>query len=102
MFFVPTLRVQVHWVTLTERIGDNFGYVNSDPAARQDGDKLVWSLGTIEAGETRDIRVRGRAGGTDCIRQCGPVTYAIQPCRFVRLVNPQLKVSLSAPERVLR
>ncbi len=89
-------------VTLTERIGDNFGYVNSDPAARQDGDKLVWSLGTIEAGQTRDIRVRGRAGGTDCIRQCATVTYDIPTCGFVRVVNPQLKVSLSAPERVLR
>ncbi|MBE0536029.1 MAG: DUF11 domain-containing protein [Phycisphaerae bacterium] len=89
-------------VTVTERVGQNFEYARSEPSAEQQDDRLVWSLGAINAGQSQSIRVTGRATDMDCIRQCATVTYDVPTCGFVRVINPQLSVALTAPDSVLR
>lgn len=87
-------------VTVREEVGANFEYSSSEPSAESEDDRLVWSLGSLDAGQSRSIRVSGRATDMECIRQCATLSYDVPTCGFTRVINPQLSISVAAPDRV--
>lgn len=93
--------VLVDDVKVTEDTSGNFTLDESDPPAEQIGNQLVWSIGALEPGQSREITVKGRAETRDCIKQCSNVTYSIPACAFIKVVQPLLAVSKTAPSRRL-
>lgn len=87
-------------VTVTERLGSNFKFIRAEPSGTEEGGQVMWSLGSMAAGESRDIKVSGSATTTDCIKQCAGVTYDIPTCGFTSVVNPQLKLTMTAPTTI--
>ncbi len=88
-------------VKVTEDLSDNFVFAEAQPTAQRDGERLTWLLGTMEPQMSQRIRVWGRARTSECIRQCANVTYDMPTCTFIRVVEPQLKITKTAPRREL-
>jgi len=88
-------------VKVTEVLADNFVFAEAQPQAQRDSERLTWLLGTMKPRESRRIRIWGRASTSDCLRQCSNVTYDIVTCTFVKVVEPELAISKTAPGREL-
>jgi len=88
-------------VKVTEVLADNFVFAEAQPQAQRDSERLTWLLGTMKPQESRRIRIWGRASTSDCLRQCSNVTYDIVTCTFVKVVEPELAISKTAPGREL-
>jgi uncharacterized repeat protein (TIGR01451 family) len=93
--------VMVDDLKVMEHTSENFAFVKSDPMADQEGSTLMWSLGALEAGASREIVIHGKATTADCVKQCADVTYNIPACTFVKVVQPLLALSKTAPSRTL-
>jgi uncharacterized repeat protein (TIGR01451 family) len=91
---------EVGQVVVTEHMGDNFQFDGSSPQATADGGRLQWQLGTFEPQEVKTITVSGSAASTDCIKNCTTVEYVVPVCAYVQVVEPQLKLTKEAPEKV--
>lgn len=93
--------VAVDKVEVTEDTAGNFKFIESDPQGELRGNQLVWAIGPLEAGASREIKVTGTAITSDCIKQCSEVTYTIPACGFVKVVQPMLWLSKTAPSTKL-
>ena len=93
--------VGVDNVEVTEEMAGNFRFRDSEPHAEQQGNKLVWAIGPLAAGASREIKITGSATTSDCIKQCSEVIYTIPACGFVKVVQPMLWLSKTAPSRKL-
>ena len=96
-----TCGVPVHNVVIRHRPSQGVTYRASDPQPTVDEGELVWSLGTLAAGQTRHIdlqmvvQVKGPLTCQATITFSGAASHQVQVC------EPQLRVKMKAPERVL-
>ncbi len=88
-------------VVVTETLADNFKAADTNPKAKAIEKKLIFVIGTLEAGETKAITVSGMATSTGCIKNCTTVTYTVPTCSSVKVVQPALKLVKTAPASVL-
>ncbi len=93
--------VPVTDIVVTEQTDKNYKYASSDPAARADGNRLVWSIDRLEPRAGKEIIVVGSATGTDCMEHCSSVTYVIPACAYVMVTEAKIKVTKEASEEVL-
>jgi uncharacterized repeat protein (TIGR01451 family) len=75
-------------------------YVSSQPPAEMAGDKLSWSLGTLEAGGERRIQVQVQPGGEGDVPSTATVTFAAVCGLRTRITRPKLSVAMTAPPAV--
>ncbi len=77
--------------------------IAADPQASRTTDgRLTWTLDSLQAGETRTIRVRARASGEGSIESCTSLTYDSSLCQSVEVVQPRIQLVKTAPEEALR
>lgn len=88
-------------IVVTETVPGNFKYADSDPAAKKDANKLVWTMESLDPKASQTIKVVGMATSTDCLQHCATVTYVIPICANVQVVEPKLKLTKTAPDEVL-
>jgi hypothetical protein len=72
----------------------------------EDGGKLLdgtatWDVGTLRAGESREIRLAGTAAEAGELTTCLEASFTPQLCTTRRAVVPNLEVALTAPAEVL-
>jgi len=90
---------------VTDVLPDGIAYVASTPAAKVDGQKLSWALGTIDAGGSRDLAVTVKATKTGKFTNCAEVTAESgltgKSCADTVVVAPALSLVKTAPADVL-
>ncbi len=91
---------EVKVTSLTDAI---FTVSETDPEVDvEDDDKLVWEIGTLEQGQSKTIKVSGIANEIGMLSDCATASYVPYNCLKVAVVEPELRLVVSAPEQVLK
>src|SRR5262245_47573267 len=61
-------------VVVQDMVPANASYVRSEPAATVDGDQLTWTIGKLDAGEARNIKLWLKAEKEGMIVNCASVS----------------------------
>lgn len=81
---------------------ENLDVTASTPEAQRTPAGFTWNLGNLPGGETRVIRVTGRADAVGTSSNCLAVSYNNLLCTMVRVTQPALAISKTAPAEVLQ
>ena len=89
-------------VTLTDRTEGGARVEEATPKADSvDGAVSTWSLGTLGARQTREVRVRAVAIGETPITGCASATFRPGVCATTRVVRPAIELVKTMPAEVL-
>jgi len=90
-------------IIITEDLPDNFKFLSANPAAKEDEDNLLfWEIPTLGPKSVRQITISGQATYIDALKHCTTViTPVIPACTTVQVIQPELKLTRTAPEEVL-
>jgi uncharacterized repeat protein (TIGR01451 family) len=88
-------------ILVTEEIPRNFRFAGSNPTARQEPGKLVWEIDSLGPKVSQQITVTGVATEIDDLKHSTIVTHAMRAQSNVRVVQPNLQLTLTAPSDVL-
>jgi uncharacterized repeat protein (TIGR01451 family) len=96
------LETPVAMVELTDALVLNFDMVQTIPEATRNAmGEMVWDLGTMEGGESKSVRVMGKAKAEGEVTHCARVTYQQLICLTSMAVEPALQLVKTAPNMVL-
>jgi len=85
-------------VVLTESLPEGYTLLQAEPAATAvQGSVARWNLGAVRPGESRIVKVTGKATKTGDLIGCSNVAYTSSLCSTVHVVAPDLGVVRSAP-----
>lgn len=90
--------VPVTHVRVDEEISAGTKYVSAEPAGETNGDKVLWMLGTLNAGEEKRIKVSVKPGNEGDLQTKPRVTYSVVTAMQVRITRPNLVVTVTSPE----
>jgi uncharacterized repeat protein (TIGR01451 family) len=93
-----TAKDDVSDATLMDTVPAGASFVNSEPAAMQDGDKLAWKLGNINKGETKVVKVTLKADKEGELVDCATVSALPRACVTTMVGRPQLTITKTGPE----
>jgi len=90
-------------VIVTEDLPDNFKFLSSNPSAQQDEDNvLFWEIATLGPKAVTQISISGLATYIDTLKHCTTVVTPVVPaCASVQVIQPELKLTRTAPTEVL-
>lgn len=89
-------------VNVMATAAQNLDVTASQPEAQRTANGFNWNLGNLPANETRVIRVTGRADAVGNSSNCLSVSYNNLLCTAVRVTQPALAISKTAPAEVLQ
>ena len=84
-------------VVVTDRLPAGTSYVKSEPAATVDGDKLVWKVGDMDAGQTVHAKIWLRADQEGTLLNCATVAADPRACAATFVGKPSLAIEKSGP-----
>ncbi len=93
--------VAVHNVRVEDEIPVGVKYVGSDPPAELNGDRLVWTIGTMDAKDTsseKRIVVRVRPTEEGELRSRATVSYTATVEARTKVTRPRVAVTVLCPE----
>ena len=88
-------------VVIVEELPSDFEFVGASPIARKDGNKLFWKIDSLAPKASRQITISGRGTNMTNLEACTTVTHAVQARASVKVVQPQLELTKTAPTEVL-
>jgi uncharacterized repeat protein (TIGR01451 family) len=88
----------VSYVRVEDEIPAACRYVGSDQQVELSGDRLVWAVGTLDAGAERQVSVRVRSVEEGEIRSRATVTFAVAVDARTRVTRPRLAVAVAGGE----
>lgn len=89
-------------IIVTEELPSNFKFVNANPTAKEDANKLTWEIASLGPKALKQITVSGMATYIDSLKHCTTVfTPVIPACALVEVIQPELKLTKTAPAEVL-
>lgn len=88
-------------VVLSDYCASNFKMVSSAPeASSATPPNFTWRLGDLEPKAAKTVKIRGEATGAGTITSCATVSYNSLLCATANVVQPALRLALSAPGEV--
>ncbi len=97
-----TTDVDLDEVTLREEFPPEFRPMAATPDGDVAGRTATWNLGTLAAGATERLTVRGTAADIGSLVSCSHVSYRIpRVCLAVEAVRPALELTKTGPADVL-
>jgi uncharacterized repeat protein (TIGR01451 family) len=89
-------------VIVTEELPGHFKFMSAVPTAKEDGNKLIWTIASLGPKATRQFTVSGMATYIDSLKHCTTViTPVIPACATIQVIQPELQLTKSAPAEVL-
>lgn len=89
-------------IVVTEELPGHFKFMSAVPAAKEDGNKLVWDIASLGPKGTKQFTISGVATYVDVLKHCTTViTPVIPACATVQVIQPELKLAVTAPSEVL-
>ncbi len=85
-------------VRVEEELPPHTTLVGSDPAAETTGDRLAWTLGPIDAGAEKRIRVTVKPTDEGELRSRATVSFATTVETRVRVTRPKITIALVGPD----
>lgn len=91
----------IHQVSVWDRVTDNFAKGDASPAATSvEGGVATWKIDHMAPGETKVIKVNGRASTEGTITTCGWASYMPILCEPIKVVKPAIELVKSMPAQV--
>ena len=81
--------------------GSGYKYESSSPNGTVSGSKIKFDVGSLSAGEWRDIVIRGKATATGTVKNCASVAYTPLVCVTTDVVSADLEVQKRTPLEVV-
>jgi len=89
-------------IIINEELPGHFKFMSAVPTAREDGNKLIWEIASLGPKGSRQFTISGTATYVDALKHCTTViTPVIPACATVQVIQPELKLTMSAPAEVL-
>lgn len=88
-------------VVLKASVPTGASYVRSEPAATVDGNHLIWTIGNLDAGETRVVKTIFKADKEGTLTSCATVSADPRVCASTIVGKPVLSIDKSGPETAL-
>jgi uncharacterized repeat protein (TIGR01451 family) len=90
-------------IIVTEELPENFKFLSANPSARQDEDDLLyWEIASLGPKANAQITISGQATYIDALQHCTTVVTPVIPaCTTVQVIQPELKLTRTAPDEVL-
>jgi len=88
-------------VIVRDLIPEGASYVRSEPAAQISGNQMVWALGDMDAGQTREIRVWLRPDREGRLGSCATVHALSRVCAFTVVARATLAITKTGPPTAL-
>ncbi len=88
-------------VVVRDAIPDGASYVRSEPAAQLSGNQMVWALGDMDAGQTREIRIWLRPDREGRLGSCATVHALSRVCAFTVVARAALAITKTGPATAL-
>ena len=101
LFVRNTSGVAVHSVTVRHRPSQGVSYRASDPQPAVDEGELVWSLGTLQAGQVKRIDLQMVVQVKGPLTCQATVTFSGAATHQVQVSEPQVKIKMKGPDHVL-
>ncbi|MCE9591413.1 MAG: DUF11 domain-containing protein [Planctomycetes bacterium] len=90
-------------VVISDVCAGHFKVDGSSPQAQALPDGVLrWNLGTFAPAETKTIIVRGSATSLDPVKNCVTASWDQRSCSTINVVQPALKLALTAPAEVIK
>lgn len=90
-------------IIVTENLPDNFKFLSANPSAQQDEENILfWEIAKLGPKSSTQITISGQATYIDALKHCTTVVTPVIPaCTTVQVIQPELKLTRTAPEQVL-
>lgn len=88
-------------VVITDQCASNFKLASSEPTAKKDGQTMTWALGTLDARQSKTIKVKGQADGPGTLTHCIAATFDQTQCLAIEVVQPALDLVKTMPAEAL-
>jgi len=89
-------------IIITEHLPDNFKYMSSNPAGKEEERKVIWNIASLGPKARKQFTVSGVATYTTPLKYCTTViTPVIPACAVIAVIQPELKLAKNAPAEVL-
>lgn len=89
-------------IIITEYLPDNFKYMSSNPSAKHEENRLIWDIPTLGPKARQQYTVSGMATYTAPLKYSSTVITPVIPATAViEVIQPELKLTKSAPAEVL-
>jgi uncharacterized repeat protein (TIGR01451 family) len=90
-------------VVVSDMLDGNFAMSSSTPPASSGtSGRVVWNLGSLNAGETKSIVIHGRANGAGSVTNCAEVAWQNMICVTTNVVAPKLQITKKGPAEVMQ
>jgi uncharacterized repeat protein (TIGR01451 family) len=84
-------------VIVTDRVPAGAAYVRSEPTAQVQGDRLLWNLGDLDAGQSVPIKVWLKAERVGQLTSCAAVAAEPRICSVTTVGKPGLALTKTGP-----
>jgi uncharacterized repeat protein (TIGR01451 family) len=88
-------------ITLSETLSQEFEFKASEPAAKTDGNKLVWEIDSLGPKASRSIKITGIVNVAKSVEHTTAVTYTVRDTAVLKVVEPSLELRRIAPAEAL-
>jgi len=89
-------------IIINEEIPTHFKYINANPTAIEEENRLIWAINSLGAKASKQISISGMADYAEPLRSCTTVqTPVIPACAIVEVIEPRLKLTKMVPTEVL-
>ena len=86
-------------VKIQEQTPEGLAITAAEPQRKGEGTQAGWELGSLKPRESRTIRVSGRAEKQGELGTCLFASYKPSLCAAVNVVNPEIKLTKTAPQQ---
>ena len=89
-------------IKLTETLADGFNLTSSSPNGQNlEGGKVQWQFASMPPNGSQTVTVTGTAARVGSLENCATVSYDLGACLAVTVINPQIKLTKTAPSTAL-
>ncbi len=89
-------------IVVTEELPGHFKFMSAVPSAKEDGNKLNWTIESLGPKGTRQFTISGMATNIEPLKHYTTViTPVIPACSTAQVIQPELKLAKTAPAEVM-
>ncbi len=91
--------VPVSQVRVEDELAPGSEYLGGEPIAQATGSRLAWSIGTLDAGQTKRLHVEVRPSTEAEFHHQATAFFATSTAGKIKITRPKLGITVTAPEK---
>ncbi|MGD8786862.1 MAG: hypothetical protein PVJ60_05520 [Phycisphaerales bacterium] len=89
-------------IKVIEELSENFNLISANPTPKEDINKLTWEISSLGPKSSKRFTLTGTPTHSDSLENCTTVVTPVIPtCAAIRIVQPRLELTKTAPAEAL-